>query len=245
MRLTGDYHTHTTFSHGKNTIEENILAAQKMGLKKIVISDHGSGHFLYGVKEHRWVEMRKAIDEMKTKYPEMEILLGIEANITGVNGEIDIKKEKFYSYDIIYVGFHYGIIPNSLKDFFYIYCVNALAKILPAVFINKAKEINTKALINTLERYDIFMVTHPGAKVPIDIDKVAQKAGELGVVLEINASHGYLRKEDVETAMKYNVKFAVNSDAHNVNNIGNVKKGLETIEYANIPIEKIINVEEE
>ncbi|MFZ7132197.1 MAG: PHP domain-containing protein [Eubacteriales bacterium] len=244
MKLTGDYHTHTTFSHGKSTIEENIIKAMALGLEKIVISDHGSGHFLYGVKRSRWIEMRRLVDQMRLKYPNIEILLGIEANIIGLHGDIDIRENEFEIYDIIHVGFHYGIIPKTLKDFFYLYCLNASAKIIPFLK-NKAKKINTLALIRVMEQHPIFMVTHPGAKVPVDIDAVAKKAAQLDIVLEINSSHGHLTREDIVIAKKYNVKFAVNSDAHVLENIGNVSEGLKSIQYAKIPIEYVINIKED
>ena len=50
MELTGDYHTHTIFSHGKGTILENALSAKEVGLKEIGISDHGFAHTAFGIK---------------------------------------------------------------------------------------------------------------------------------------------------------------------------------------------------
>ncbi|WDC83585.1 PHP domain-containing protein [Caloramator sp. mosi_1] len=44
IKIIGDYHTHTIYSHGKGTIEDNVKAAINKGLKEIVISDHGPGH---------------------------------------------------------------------------------------------------------------------------------------------------------------------------------------------------------
>ena len=50
MILTADYHTHSPYSHGKNTIFENAEQAKKIGLKAIAISDHGFTHLAYGIK---------------------------------------------------------------------------------------------------------------------------------------------------------------------------------------------------
>ena len=44
MILTADYHTHTPYSHGKNTVEENVARAKEIGLKQIAITDHGFSH---------------------------------------------------------------------------------------------------------------------------------------------------------------------------------------------------------
>lgn len=53
MRILSDYHTHTIYSHGKGTIEENVEAARKIGLKILAISDHGPGHMGFGIKKKK------------------------------------------------------------------------------------------------------------------------------------------------------------------------------------------------
>ena len=87
MEIYGDYHTHTTYSHGKGSIRDNVEEAYKKGLKEIAICDHGPGHYLYGVKEHKIIEMRDAINKLNDEYKEagkdIKILLGVEANIVG------------------------------------------------------------------------------------------------------------------------------------------------------------------
>ena len=65
MILTGDYHTHTPYSHGKNTVLENTMAAKKLGLKEIAITDHGFNHLLFGLKRKRLPDLRAEIEEAK------------------------------------------------------------------------------------------------------------------------------------------------------------------------------------
>ena len=50
MIITADYHTHTNYSHGKGTPEENVLAAIEKGLRRIAISEHAGAHLFYGVR---------------------------------------------------------------------------------------------------------------------------------------------------------------------------------------------------
>ena len=38
-KMTFDYHTHTTFSHGKGSIEDNVKAAIAAGLTGLAITD--------------------------------------------------------------------------------------------------------------------------------------------------------------------------------------------------------------
>ena len=64
-RMTFDYHTHTTFSHGKGSIEDNVKVAISKGLKALAISDHGPGHLTYGVKRSALPVMRAEVDRLK------------------------------------------------------------------------------------------------------------------------------------------------------------------------------------
>ena len=50
MEILADYHTHTVYSHGKGSIEDNVKVAISKGIKKIGISDHGYKNVAYGVK---------------------------------------------------------------------------------------------------------------------------------------------------------------------------------------------------
>lgn len=51
MKLKYDLHTHTVWSHGKGTVEDNVKEALKKGLNKIAITDHGPWHVSYGIRD--------------------------------------------------------------------------------------------------------------------------------------------------------------------------------------------------
>ncbi len=76
-KLLYDLHTHTTFSHGKGSIEDNVKVAIEKGLKAIAITDHGPGHLTYGIKREAIPIMRKQIDLLSKKYTEIKIYLGV------------------------------------------------------------------------------------------------------------------------------------------------------------------------
>ena len=44
--MYGDYHTHTTYTHGKGSIEDNVKCAIAKGLKEIAISEHSFSHMV-------------------------------------------------------------------------------------------------------------------------------------------------------------------------------------------------------
>jgi len=78
-RMIYDHHTHTTFSHGKGSIEDNVKVAVQKGLKSIAITDHGPGHLTYGIDRNKIKVMREEVERLKLVYPQIEILLGVEA----------------------------------------------------------------------------------------------------------------------------------------------------------------------
>ena len=65
LKMIFDYHTHTVFSHGKGSIEDNVKAAVEKGIKSIAITDHGPGHLTYGIKREAVKEMREEINRLK------------------------------------------------------------------------------------------------------------------------------------------------------------------------------------
>ena len=98
MKILADYHTHTVYSHGKGTIEENVKVAISKGIKTLGISDHGYKNVAYGVKIDDFKRMREEIDMLNEKYnDQIKILLGVECNILDNNGNIDLN-DKFDKY---------------------------------------------------------------------------------------------------------------------------------------------------
>lgn len=245
MRITADYHTHTVYSHGKGTIKDNVEEAIKKGLKEIAICDHGPGHYLYGVKRKKLFEMREEVDKLNEEYKKrgIRILLGVEANIVGYDGTIDVDDEIIQMLDILLVGFHYGVIPNSIREYLILNVLNPASKIF-TFLREKVTEKNTEAIIKAIERYPINIITHPGDKAVVDVKKVAEVAYENEVALEINSKHHQLSVENLKIALGTDVEFYINSDAHRAEDVGSVDEAMERAIEAKVPIDRIRNVED-
>lgn len=242
LELTHDLHTHTTFSHGKNTIEEMVQQARKLGIPKITISDHGRNHPFFGIDPKNLKVMREEIDFYNRQFDDIDIELGIEANIIGSDGTIDVFDEELKYCDTIYAGYHYGYIPNNFKNFYSFFVPNVTGQFIPPIK-NLMKERNTETYLKMMEKYpNLTMITHPGDKMPIDIEPVAKMAAEKDILLEINQHHNRLNLEDLIKASKYPVKFAVGSDAHHIKDVGNVGTVEQMIRKAGIDPSRIVNV---
>lgn len=79
-----DYHVHTTFSDGKNTAEEMVLAAIAQGLSEIGFSDHAPVPFHDGwsMEHDAFPAYRAEIARLREKYAgQIRVLCGIEQDL--------------------------------------------------------------------------------------------------------------------------------------------------------------------
>src|SRR5690606_28048129 len=106
--LFADYHTHTHHSHGVDSVNENVRAAAEKGLSAVAISDHGPAS-LFGVgvaSLDTFDTIRKEVDAVREAYPDLDVLLGVEANIVSITGELDVPPSWQDRFDIVLVGLH-------------------------------------------------------------------------------------------------------------------------------------------
>ena len=76
MLLTGDYHTHTVYSHGKGTVLENAMQAKALGLKEIAITDHGFEQLAFGIKHKKMPSLIRDVKEA-TEKTGVQVYVGI------------------------------------------------------------------------------------------------------------------------------------------------------------------------
>ena len=239
MRIKGDYHMHSRYSgDSNNDLEAIVQRAIELGLEEIAITDHGPSHNGYGIKRIEYWVLRREIDHLNEKYPQIKVLLGIEANILGVDGKIDLDEEMLELNDWVNAGYHFG---SNLRNDYKIHLDNILSKFSKKIY-KRAMTNNTKAMINAMRNNKINMITHPGAKGPIDVEAVAKVAAETGTMLEINNSHGHLTTEEIIIAMKYPVNFVLNSDAHKIENIGSVENSISRVIEAGLDPTRVYNI---
>ena len=236
MKIFADYHTHTIYSDGKTTIQENVEQAIKIGLKTIGISDHGYKHMGFGVKYENYPKIREEIDRLQEKYKQIKILMGIECNILDDKGNIDID-DKIMSYmDYVMAGYHFGSTPKNLRG-----VKNHIFNYIKPLK-NYEIDYNTRALINAMKNNDLFILTHPGDKGNVDIEEIAKVAKQTDTVLEINERHHNLTYEQLLKVKHFDIKYVISSDAHKKDAIGVVDDAIKRAVKAEIPINRIINV---
>lgn len=77
-----DCHTHTIFSDGDSSLEENLAAAQAAGIRTICCTDH-LAHPAFmdcAVEEALIPALQRLIEKARSSYPDLEIVSGFEAD---------------------------------------------------------------------------------------------------------------------------------------------------------------------
>ncbi len=240
-KIIADYHTHTTYSHGKGSIEDNVKKAINKGLKTIAITDHGSKHFIFGVSEKNLLKQKEEINTILQKYPDFQLLFGVESNITGIDGGYDITTGFENNFDIILCGFHKPVWADKFTDYFDIF-YNSYSKLI----YNPTKEQiakNTKAYVNLIKSKPIDIISHINYHLKVNIKEVAKAASDYGVAIEVSSRHSDCTEEDYEALFSSNVMLTLNSDAHKPEDIGNIDKALAIVVKYSVDPKRIINSE--
>lgn len=244
LYLFADYHTHSQYSHGRGDLEGNIRAALARGLEEVAITDHGPAlAFHLGVRRaEQLLEIKAKIRRLQAKYPKLRILCGVEANVINSKGDLDVPREILDQLDIVLAGLHPNIFPRTLENFrlLALYWGGKLNRQLD----RSSRLFNTRALINTVTKYRIDIVTHPGLKLSVDTRELARACVACDTALEINSSHGYLTAGFVRAAAAEGVKFAINSDAHHPRAVGALGPGLAIARQVGLTAADIINARE-
>lgn len=241
-RLSYDLHTHTTFSHGKGSIEDNVKAAAARGLEKVGISDHGPGHVTYGVKRGNIAVMRKEVERLKLLYPEIEILLGVEANIINPSGKLDVSAEELKQFDYLLAGYHYGVFGEKPMFALGLHVKNYVITNWFHSSTRAQKKRNTELAVRAIYENNIKILTHPGDKGSFDIGEIALACADKGTLMEISTWHDWLTVDGIRQAAKTDARFVISSDAHTPDRIGDCQGAVDRIKEAGLDFERVDNL---
>lgn len=239
MKIYGDYHTHTRYSDGFITVRENLDAASNAGMLEIGITDHGYNSPDFGsLNKAKMLKQKAEIESLRQDYPNMQIYRGVEANIIGSDGTIDLSPEDYKDFDYIIAGFHAPTKPKNFKSFRQLY-INSYFSFIGTT--KRAIERNTHAYIEMVKNYPIAIISHINHLTKVDALEVAKCCADYGTFIELNAKHIELSYEVFEKILATDVTLIANSDGHYADQIGRFDKIFKYIENYPEAEKKIIN----
>lgn len=242
MHLTGDYHTHTIYSHGKGTVMENAVRAKEIGLKEIAITDHGFKQMAFGLRHKRMPSLIRDCKEASEKTG-INVYVGIEANLLGESGKTDLDERDYKDFDIFLMGIHRFVKFERIRDFNHILVKNYLYTVFKKEASQKLIAYNTRALVNSIQKYPIDAITHLNYLSFCDVVEVAKAVRDYGTYIELNSKKVHLTDEQLAAVRDTGVRFIIDSDAHSVDRIGDTKIVDELLSRVDVPLGQIDNVE--
>lgn len=242
MNLTGDYHTHTIYSHGKGTVLENAERAKEIGLQEIAITDHGFEQMAFGLKHKK---MPRLVSDCRkaAEITGVNVYVGIESNLCDEDGRTDLKEEDYKDFDIYLMGIHRFVKFSHIKDFWNMLVRNSVYTTLRLQAPKSLIRYNTKAYINSIKKYPIDAITHLNFLSFCDVAEVAKAARDYGTYIELNSKKVHLTDDELDRVNQTGVRFIVNSDAHSLDRIGDTLLVDKLLQRVNISAERIDNID--
>lgn len=238
MKLIGDFHSHTTYTHGTSTIEENATQADVVGLEYLAITEHCYAS-TYHIKKGDLDRMRADIEKCQPHH-KVKLLLGIEADLISENGDIDISDEELEKLDVVVLAFH-KFCKVGIKQFFRFELPNLIHK-KPT---KKQIERNTEAYLQAIKKHKVNILAHlQYGGCYVDCEKIAKECVKRGIYIELNGRRIVFSKEDIQKMVATGVQFIIDSDAHDKYSIGKNNRAWNFVEKYNIPLNQIVNINE-
>lgn len=242
MYVHTDYHTHTLHSDGTGSVEDNVAAAVRAGLRAVGIADHGPAS-LFGIGVPSLAHFDRIREEVacaQRRWPAVRVLFGVEANVISLAGHLDVPEEMQEGFDYVLAGFHPMVRPRSVRQGLSMGLVRFMER-LSAGSRRKARIKNTDALIQAVYRNRIDVITHPGYRIPVETRELAKACAEVGTALEINAGHDHITLEYLEIAAKEGASFVIGSDAHSPQRVGDFGRALALVKEAGLTSREVLN----
>ena len=213
--LAVDFHLHSTWTDGKNTVPEIIEKAKESNLHSIAITDHIRETSTY------FNDYKKEINTLNAQ-EEINIYIGFEAKVSDFQGNIDVKKEVVKESDIAIVSVHRYPLGNKL------YNASEFTKEI-------AQEIELELSLAALNKGGFNVLGHPGGmslsffrEFPTSFyEKIIITCISNDIAFDFNGRyHGKELETLLPLLQKYNPHVSISSDAHNINPIGKWNKQL-------------------
>ncbi len=240
MELYADWHTHSSHSDGHAPPEEMVAAAAARGLAEVAITDHGPRAMFIGVRDTGvYLELKEQAARWSKKYG-VRVLVGAEANVTGLDGGLDLPPEVAAELDILIAGLHPQVWCVPWWQTLTWIAPNQAGRALEPVR-QAMRRANTAALVRAVYKHRPTFVSHPGLVMAVDLDEVAKACAATGCAMEINTGHSYRKDGVVRAALRRGALIVVNSDAHFPATVGDLAAGAALLEKHRVPPEQVLN----
>jgi histidinol phosphatase-like PHP family hydrolase len=223
MDYRGDFQLHSEWSDGTPTLAEIAAGCKARGYRYAAVTDHS-----YGLKIARGMSMADAarqhaeIDRLNRARSSVRLIKGVEANIAA-DGTLDLSPKEAETFEMVLAAPHSGL---------------------------RLAADQTERLVRAIGLPHVHVLAHPRGRVSsvrtgivADWDKVFAAAVEADVAVEID---GDPSRQDLDyvlagRALEAGCLFALDSDAHDIDQLAYTETAIAHARLAGIPRDRIIN----
>jgi len=221
--IKGMVHCHTTYSDGRNSVEEMALAAEAMGMQYMTITDHSpTAFYANGLKIDRLMRQWDEINEVQEKV-KVKLLRGTESDILK-EGALDYPDRILEQFDVIIASIHnrYQLDENGM----------------------------TRRVVEAMKNPVFKIWGHPMGRlvqrrppIPLRVEEVLDVIAESRAAIEINGDPHRLDLEPrwLKEARKRGIKFVISTDAHSITDLRHLPFGIGLARRAGIRRGEVLN----
>jgi DNA polymerase (family 10) len=222
--IIGDFHVHSTWSDGSDSLDTIVRAAQERRYHFIGLADHSQSlKIANGLSEARVTKKLAEIKQLKKKCPRITILCGTECDIKP-DGTLDYSNKILKQFDYVLIGVH-----TAFK---------------------MERNTMTKRITRAMENENADFLAHPTGRVlgkrdpyEVDVDDIIDAAKRTDTRLEINAFPNRLDLDDVHAkqAKDHGVGFVIGTDSHSIHHLDFMRFGIATARRGWLEKKDILN----
>jgi DNA polymerase (family 10) len=208
--IRGDLHMHSKWTDGNGTILEMVRACKERGYQYCAITDHSKAvRVAGGLSAEDFKRQIEEIERARAKVRGITVFTGCEVDILP-DGSLDLPDDLLEQLDVVVAAVHSKMDMNQ-SDM-------------------------TKRVLKALATPAVTVLAHPTGRLinerepfAIDLEQIFHAAKEHDVAVELNAQPARLDLNDVHLlrAREIGVKIAINTDAHNAEQLRFIKYGID------------------
>ena len=222
--IKGTFHAHSTWSDGRNSLEELAEAARKLGYQYLGISEHSqAAYYANGLKPDRVRSQWDLVDQLNDGYSDFQIFKGIEADILS-DGSLDYDEDLLAGFDFVIASIHSHFHLDPVKQ------TDRIVRALQSPF--------TTILGHPTGR---MLMARPGYNP--DLPTLIDAASENDKMIEINTTPKRLDLDwhYLKHAREKGVKISIDPDAHSISGLNTVPLGIRMARKGGLTKSDVLN----
>jgi DNA polymerase (family 10) len=209
--IKGDLHSHTTYSDGRDSLEQMALAARERGYAYLAITDHPRGTL---------AEQNLEIDALNERLKPFRLLKGVEVNIR-IDGSLSLPDEVLAERDWVIASLHAAFDRN------------------PTERVLAAMDNPHVDMIGHLTARKINIRNPADVSIERVVEKALETGTFLEINSQPNRLD--LRDSHARMAGEAGVKIAVNTDAHQLGALQHIEMGVAQARRAWLTKAQVLN----